>query len=124
VAKPAEDDQSIVLFRIVDKDDGSYQVIYRLEEPCQVSINIMFKNERSEEVPIRGNPFIARFIDADPRNNLLDGPATTSYISSSIHRIKNFIEVETANIDYKEKNLELNVDDLITIMKSLAKIEE
>jgi hypothetical protein len=39
-----EEDPSIVKYRVVDNEDGSYDVFYKVEDPCMCIIDIKFKN--------------------------------------------------------------------------------
>jgi dynein heavy chain, axonemal len=60
---------------ITDNEDGSYYVKYKLSEEFKnVKIEVSYKNERDEIVPIRGSPFLASFKSGvNPRNNDLTG---------------------------------------------------
>lgn len=79
-------------FSIKDCDNGSYEVKYKLDEPGEVLINIHFKNEFDELVPIRGNPFYAYYADDQkPDNNSLFGQAIRDYIKQRLSDVKDFI---------------------------------
>jgi len=48
-------------------------ISYKVDEPCEVFINIHYKNENGELIPIKGNPFKAKFVvegDAKNTNNV------------------------------------------------------
>lgn len=61
-------DPSIIPFQLIDNDNGTYYVKFKVNEPCVVNIDIRFKNEKEELKPIRGNPFTCGFV-ADKEAN-------------------------------------------------------
>lgn len=54
-------DPSHVPFVIQDNDDGSYFVKYKVDEPCTVNIEVFYRDEKKNLVPIRGQPFKGEF---------------------------------------------------------------
>lgn len=44
-------------------------ITYKVDDPCEVLIDVKYKNENNELVPIRGNPFKAKFVpEGDAKN--------------------------------------------------------
>lgn len=61
---------------LVDQNDGSYMVNYKVERECAVKINIKFKDDKGRMVDVRGGPYTASFSAATPANtNTLTGPS-------------------------------------------------
>lgn len=66
---------------MIDNDDGSYTVKYRVEEACDVCIEIKHKNEKGELVEIRSSPKTASFTEqASVKNNSFVGPNVMHHI--------------------------------------------
>ena len=59
---------------ITDNDDGQYFVEYHCPEEGEVSIDVLFKDDKNKMAPIRGSPYTASFVaGADKKNNELTG---------------------------------------------------
>lgn len=46
---------------VIDTDNGKYTVNYQVDEPCEVKIEILFKDDKGQMVPLRGSPYSASF---------------------------------------------------------------
>lgn len=116
-------DPSVIKFNLKDLDDGSYLVTYKVDDPCEVIIDIQFLDQNEELVPIRGSPYTASFVaEGDAKEtNTMQGQAIKEYIRSTLTNIKTFINQAKEDTDYKSKNLE-DVKEVITIMASIANI--
>jgi hypothetical protein len=56
--------------QIIDQNNGKYTVNYQVEEPCEVKIEILFKDDKGQMVPLRGSPYNASFDEkANPTAN-------------------------------------------------------
>ena len=109
---------------IVDNDDGTYLVTYQVDEPCEVKIQITFENEKQKMVPIRGSPYAASFTDkAAPSANQLTGPSMTKYISNSLEQIGEFISTTSKGINLKDKNIQNDVKELITVKEHVESVQ-
>lgn len=111
-------------FTLTDKDNGSYEIKFKQDVPCEVIIDIKYKNQLNQLIPIRGNPFKSKFVkESETKNNQLMGPLCQKYIKDTLISIREFITEGNQDIDYKEKNLE-NAAEVITIMAMLGQIEK
>ena len=66
-----------------------------MEEPCSVLVEIKYKNEKGEIIPIRSSNKTAIFIDnpnAKDNQNKFNGPLINTYITSKTSEIQQFIE--------------------------------
>jgi dynein heavy chain len=54
-------EQAYIKYDIQDNEDGSYTVKYKVDEPCEVSIDVKLKNERGDLLEIRSSPKVATF---------------------------------------------------------------
>jgi dynein heavy chain len=92
---------------IIDNDNGKYTVKYTAEEPCDVKIQILFKDDKSNMVPLRGSPYTATFDDkANANANMLTGPAMKDFVASELDKIQNFIQDSTKGSTTKDKDIE------------------
>ena len=70
-----EDPPQVIENEILDRDDGSYLITYQVDEPCEVNIEVLFKNDKQKFVPIRGSPYRATFEEGvNPNMNKIIGP--------------------------------------------------
>ena len=59
---------------IVDQDDGSYHINYKVNRPGKVAIKIYFKDDKGKFVEVRGSPYSATFSASAPASaNSLTG---------------------------------------------------
>ena len=104
---------------IVDTDNGMYNVKYRVEEECTVSIDIKFLNDKEQMVPIRGMPLSASFKNtAVPKDNTLTGPAMDRHIKKELERLTNLMtdckrELSTKDKDLKDVKVLLKVKEFV-----------
>ena len=98
-----------------DKDNGSYEVKYQVDEECEVKIEIFFQDDKGKMVPLRGSPYRASFSgkSAAGVNNIV-GPAMEKHIKSSLEELHTFIVEATKGAQTKDKNI-LDVKTLISV---------
>ena len=79
--------------KIVDQEDGTYLVKYRVPEECKCEITINFINDGKEE-HIRGHNFISGFVaKGNPKtSNEFDGPIMQNYLQHQIADLSKFLE--------------------------------
>ena len=66
---------------IEDRDDGSYLVTYQVDEPCEVSITVLFRDDKNKMVQVRGSPYSATFEEGvNPNMNILIGPGMPKHV--------------------------------------------
>lgn len=77
---------------IIDQEDGTYLVKYKVPEECKCEIEISFVNGGKEE-PIRGNKFISTFVSKGNTKNTneFDGPIMHGYLNNQINEITKFL---------------------------------
>jgi hypothetical protein len=67
---------------IEDRNDGSYQVTYQVDEPCEVAVSVLFRDDKGKMVPVRGSPYRATFEEGvNPNVNALIGPGMPKQIA-------------------------------------------
>ena len=67
-------------------------------------------------VPLRGSPYRAGFsAKADPKANLLTGPAMTKHVASTLEEIHSFITECSKGAATKDKSVATNVKELISV---------
>lgn len=101
---------------IDDKDDGQYFVTYKVEEECEVSVSILFKDDKGKFVPIRGSPYSATFsANAKPDGNANVPPSLVKHVAKSIETKQSFFKETIAGATIKDpKDLEV-VKTLIAV---------
>lgn len=99
-------DNAEILNQLHDKDNGSYEVKYQVEEECDVKIEIYFQDDKGKMVPLRGSPYKASFSgkSAAGVNNIV-GPAMEKYIKGGLEELHNFIIETTKGAQTKDKNI-------------------
>ncbi len=60
-AKQAIIDRIYIQAKIIDLEDGTYQVKYKVPEECKCEIEINFVDD-GKDMPIRGNKFVSGFV--------------------------------------------------------------
>jgi hypothetical protein len=66
---------------ILDRNDGSYNVKYCIEEECDVKIRVTFLDDKQNFVPVRGSPYSASFkAGGKPHDNTVIGSAMQKVI--------------------------------------------
>lgn len=107
---------------IEDKDDGQYFVTYKVEEECEVSIQILFKDDKGKMVPIRGSPYNATFsAQTKPDANNLVGSAITKHVTRTIEQKVNFFKETAAGAAIKEKDIS-DVKVLISVKDNVDEV--
>jgi dynein heavy chain, axonemal len=108
-------DNSEVANQLHDKDNGSYEVKYQVDEECDVKIEIFFQDDKGKMVPVRGSPYKASFSakSAAGVNNII-GPAMEKYIKGGLDELHNFIVETTKGAQTKDKNIQ-DVKTLISV---------
>ena len=78
-------DRIFVQPNIIDKEDGSYIVKYRVPEECKCEIEVLMVDD-GKDMPIRGSKFVSSFVaKGNPKTtNEFDGPITANYLSSQL----------------------------------------
>lgn len=101
--------------QLTDKDNGSYEVKYQVEEECDVKVEILFQDDKGKYVPIRGTPYKASFsAKSAPAVNNLTGVAMDKYIKSGLEELHSFIVETTKGAQTKDKSI-TDVKTLISI---------
>ena len=83
-----EDPPQVIESELLDRDDGSYLITYQVDEPCEVSIEVLFKNDKQKFVPVRGSPYRATFDEGvNPNMNKLIGPGIQKHVVAQIENL-------------------------------------
>lgn len=86
-AAPEEEE---IPHELKDNDDGSYSVTYTVQDETPIKIDILFKDEKEDLVPIRGSPFYPTFTTkGKPADNLMTGAIMNKFIQREQERIMN-----------------------------------
>lgn len=92
---------------VVDPDNGQYHVKFRCEEEGDVSIEVLFLDDKGKMVPVRGSPYSCTFAQGiKPEMNALNGPALPKYVSRTIESTQNWMKETNAAANTKDKPLE------------------
>ena len=124
-AKQALLDRIFITPKIIDNEDGTYLVKYKVPEECKCEITVCF-NEDGKEEPIRGAVFNSSFVaKGNPKiTNEFDGPLMITYINNQLQEIAKFLDSSKENIDTRNKAINENVKDLLKVMNSLKALDE
>ena len=78
--------------KILDNEDGSYLVKYKVPEECKCEVDILFLEDGKEQA-IRGSKFTSSFVaKGNPKtSNEFDGPIMQTYLTSQIAEISRFL---------------------------------
>ena len=78
--------------KILDNEDGSYLVKYKVPEECKCEVDIFFLEDGKEQA-IRGSKFTSSFVaKGNPKtSNEFDGPIMQTYLTSQIAEISRFL---------------------------------
>ena len=100
---------------VLDRDDGSYMITYQVDEPCEVNIEVLFKNDKQKFVPVRGSPYRATFDEGvNPNMNKLIGPGIQKHVVAQIENLQEFMKETLAGLNVKDKDLQ-DVKELIKV---------
>lgn len=110
---------------VEDRNDGSYAVTYKVEEPCEVKVEILFEDDKGKLVPVRGSPYKASFSDKSAANhNILTGPAMQKYIQGGLENTHAFIADTAKGTSTKDKNIQADVKVLINVKESVESVQK
>lgn len=116
-----EDDKQEIPSEIVDNDDGSYHVSYKVDRECRAMISVKFKDDKGKFVELRGSPYTASFVkDAPPNTNNLTGPLLQKYITNEILALQTFMKETAQGAQIKDKD----ISDVKTLIGVKDKIED
>jgi hypothetical protein len=78
-------DRIYITPKVIDNEDGTYLVKYKVPEECKCEITVCF-NEDGKEEPIRGATFNSSFVaKGNPKvTNEFDGPLMITYINNQL----------------------------------------
>jgi len=108
-------DNSEVAAQLIDRDNGSYQVKYQMDDESEIKIEILFEDDKGKMVHIRGSPYKANFKVASAANtNVITGPAMVKFIHSGLEELHSFILETTKGAQTKDKNIQ-DVKTLISV---------
>lgn len=100
---------------MIDRDNGSYQVKYQIDDEAEIKIEILFEDDKGKMVHIRGSPYKANFKAASAANaNVITGPAMVKFIHSGLEELHSFILETTKGAQTKDKNIQ-DVKTLISV---------
>lgn len=126
IAADNEDPDAKVTYKkipceVTDKEDGTYNCKYQVEDECEVSIDIKFLNDKEQFVPIRGVPFKASFIHAaTAKDNLLTGTAMDRHIKKELERLTALMTDNKKELNTKDKDLK----DVKALLKVKENVEQ
>jgi len=108
--------------RIEDMHNGQYRVYYHCKEEVQnAQIEILYRDESNNLVPIRGSPYSASFSpNFDKKNNELKGSYLLMQAIKELNETeKNILESKNAiNIKSKDRDLS-DVEVLLSVKANL-----
>jgi len=111
--------------KIIDKEDGSYIVKYRVPEECKCEVEVAMVEE-GKEIPIRGAKHVSSFVAKGnaKTSNEFDGPITANYLTSQLQEISKFLDSSRDNIEIRNKPINEDVNELLKVMNSLKSLED
>jgi hypothetical protein len=111
--------------KIIDNEDGTYTVRYKVPEECKCEIKITYKEDNKEE-NIRGHRFVSSFVAKGNAKltNEFDGTLMNNHVTSILHEIAKFLEHTKENIEIRNKPITEDVNELLKVMMSLKDLEE
>jgi hypothetical protein len=113
-----------VACEIVDLDDGSYRVKYKVEAAGDYAIDVTFLDDKGKMVPVRGSPYTATFAEGVKADmNTLNGPVLPKYVAKTIEQTQNWMKETQSSANTKDKNLE-DIKVLIQIFDAAASVME
>ena len=108
---------------IEDRGDGSYQVTYQVDEPCEVSVAVLFRDDKGKMVPVRGSPYRASFEEGvNPNVNGLIGPGMPKHVAKQIESLQEFMKSTAAGAQVKDKDL-ADVKALIGVKDNVEAVQ-
>jgi dynein heavy chain len=114
-------EQIEVACNITDRNDGSYNVKYCVEEECEVKIRINFLDDKQTMVPIRGSPYSASFkVGGKPADNTMTGNAMQKVIQKELERLQTQLTDNKKAIATKDKDLK----DVKVLLGVKSSVEE
>lgn len=122
IVKINQEDQEIP-YEIQDRDDGSYVVTYQPNEG-DINIQVLFEDEKLDQLHIRGSPFTASFMKgASVKNNDPLGPLMSQFISGTLANLEHFIQATQDGITIKNKAFSEDVRGLLKIKGHIEDVE-
>lgn len=110
-------------YKIVDNDNGTYNVTYQVESPQTVLVDITIVDSQGETKRINGCPYSVEFKPATPETkglNSLDGQIIINYIKDTTDSIRNFIDEKNAALDIENRNYQEDVHELLDVKKNFT----
>lgn len=85
-------DKMYITPKIIDHEDGTYLVKYKVPEECKCEVEIFFVEDGKDQ-PIRGHKFVSSFVNkGNPKvANEFDGPIMITYINNQLAEISRFL---------------------------------
>jgi dynein heavy chain, axonemal len=109
---------------ITDKDNGQYFVKYQVDEECDVSIEVLFCDDKGKLVPVRGSPYTANFVTGTkPEMNHLNGPALPKHVNRCIEQTQAWMKEMSQSANTKDKNLD-EIKVLISVVDSVKSVTD
>jgi len=100
---------------ITDNDNGFYDCKYKCDQDGEIKIYIEFKDDKENMVPIRGSPYIAKFVPgAKPADNLMTGPVMVANFKEELIGLTELMQTKEKAINLKDKDLK-NVKALLGV---------
>lgn len=110
--------------KIVDNEDGTYTVRYKVPEECKCEVKIAYKENEKEE-NIRGHKFVSSFVAKGNAKltNEFDGTLMNNHVTAQIQEIAKFLEHTKETIEIRNKPITEDVNELLKVMTSLKELE-
>ena len=109
--------------QIEDRDDGSYMVTYQVDEPCEVELTVLFRDDKGKMVPVRGSPYKATFEEGiNPNMNNVIGPGMPKHVLKQIENLQEYMKSTTSGATVKDKDLS-DVKTLIGVKDNVESVQ-
>ncbi len=108
---------------IIDNDNGTYTVKYKVENPGEVDVDVLFLNDKGKQERVRGSPSRCLFgTSFPPSANQLTGPLMQKYISKTIEEVEHWEQETAKGCSTKDKNVASDVKQLILVKDSMESV--
>jgi hypothetical protein len=116
--------KSDVPCEITDKDNGQYFVKYQVDEEADLTIEVLFQDDKGKMVPVRGSPYSAGFkAGTKPELNHLNGPALPKHVTRTIESTQAWMKEMSHSANTKDKNLD-DIKVLISVVDSVKQVQD
>jgi dynein heavy chain len=97
---------SLLECKVVDNENGTYSCSYVCDEECEVSVEVLFMNDKGDMEQVRGSPYRAVFMNGvKPGDNKMNGGVMDRHIKKELERIQNDMTEQKKNCSKNDKDM-------------------